>query len=90
MNHLTNPDAVGTMKEGGEDQGSEPSKYKRGKRARGPAADRLKDFLLRLHTFARDQREWLTDPETSESAYEALIIIMADLADMTKAMHDNG
>lgn len=82
---LTATPGVGTMKEGGEGRRPEP---KVGRRASGPAALSLNDFILRLHTFFRDQAAAMKDPANDLSAWEQLAALTFELAELTHEEYD--
>lgn len=66
--------ASGNLKEGGEGRRPEPGKTRR---ATGPAANSLNDFILRLHSFARDWAE--VSDDAGERAQAALLNELAAL-----------
>lgn len=51
------------------------------------ASPELLEVLSRLHTWARDERDYIRNEETEETAYELLVIILSDLADLTQELY---
>jgi len=82
---LTTEAPVGTMKEGGEDRRVRAEK-KPLKAPTGPTASSLNDFILRLHTFARD---WEDVAYSLESAEGTLLAgFLNELAEVLKHEYD--
>ncbi len=80
---LTSAAPVGTMKEGA---GGPPKEVgaRKTRRADGPQAASLNDFILALHTFAREWQQTVDDAEGSV----ILSAMLDELAHMLKSEYD--
>jgi len=77
---------VGTMKEGGEDQGPSRRKRRAPKGATKLSTQDLSSLLLRLYTFARDQAQLAK--ESDMSSYELHASFLFELAELLKEEYD--
>lgn len=78
---LTSPTTVGTMKGGSE--AARPSDHSKFRRPKGATANSLADFILRLHTFARDWSEVALDADD-----RATSALLNELAVLLKEEYD--
>lgn len=76
-----------TMKEGGGTASGGPRRKNR--RPTGVTSNALKALLLRLHTYTRDFAEQMKTEDFDLSAYEALAMLVFELAELFKMEYDN-